>query len=79
MQKIAFIRALLSDMEILVLDESTANLDESSRNLVFKILKKKNITIVNSTHDPDMFEFVDQHFQISLNDENRIITSTNFD
>ena len=76
MQKIAFIRALLSDMEILVLDESTANLDETSRNLVFKILKKRNITIVNSTHDPDMFEFVDQHLQISLNDENRVITST---
>ena len=73
MQKIAFVRALLSDIEILVLDESTANLDETSRKLVFEILKSRKVTIVNSTHDPEMFDAVDNHIQISIEDEKRVI------
>ena len=56
MQKIAFIRALISDVEILLLDESTANLDDNSRDLIFNILQNKKITIINSTHDPDQFK-----------------------
>ena len=36
MQKIAFIRAFLSDTEILLLDEATANLDENSKILFLK-------------------------------------------
>ena len=51
MQKIAFIRALITDVEILLLDESTANLDDKSRDLIFNILQEKDITIINSTHD----------------------------
>ena len=51
MQKVAFIRALLSDLEVLILDESTSNLDDYSRNLIFEILENKQVTIINSTHD----------------------------
>ena len=51
MQKVSFIRALLADIEILILDESTSNLDSESRNLIFDVLKRKNITIINSTHN----------------------------
>ena len=40
MQKISFIRALLSGLDILVLDESTSNLDTDSKALIYKILKK---------------------------------------
>ena len=64
---------MLSDIEILVLDESTANLDETSRKLVFEILKSRKVTIVNSTHDPEMFDAVDNHIQISIEDEKRVI------
>ena len=49
MQKISFIRALLADTELLLLDESTSNLDAETRNLIFSILKNQNITIINST------------------------------
>jgi ATP-binding cassette, subfamily B, bacterial len=73
MQKIAFIRALLSNVEILLLDESTANLDDSTRNLIFKILKEKNITIINSTHDPEKFLEVDSYLNIFIEDEIRSI------
>ncbi len=74
MQKISFIRALLADTEILLLDESTANLDTQSRNLIFDILKKQKITIINSTHDPNNFKNVDNHLQIVIdNDKRKVI------
>tara|TARA_A100001011_G_scaffold358624_1_gene404513 strand:- start:2651 stop:4270 length:1620 start_codon:yes stop_codon:yes gene_type:complete len=73
MQKIAFIRALLSEPDILLLDESTANLDDYSRKLIFKILGDKQVTIINSTHDPENFENVDNHLKIDIVDEKRIL------
>ena len=48
MQKIAFV-SLLSDAEILLLDEATANLDEKSKNTIFTLLKENKFTIINST------------------------------
>ena len=77
MQKIAFVRALLSDLEILLLDESTANLDDNSRDYIFKILRSKNVTILNSTHDPEKFLDVDSHFHIEIENEKRKIIQKN--
>ena len=70
MQKISFIRSLLSDTELLLLDESTSNLDSETRNLIFNILKSKDITIINSTHNHDEFEY-DHHLKIEYFDEKR--------
>ena len=47
MQKIAFIRALVSNTEILLLDEATANLDSISKITIFNLLKSKNSIIYN--------------------------------
>lgn len=71
MQKIAFVRALLSNPEILILDESTANLDDASRKLIFKLLSEKKVTIINSTHDPENFENVNNFLKIEIIDEKR--------
>ena len=73
MQKIAFIRALVSNVEILLLDESTANLDDKTRNHIFDILSKSDLTIINSTHDPDNFKDIDNHYKIELINERREI------
>tara|TARA_B100000902_G_scaffold59643_1_gene66750 strand:- start:31788 stop:33410 length:1623 start_codon:yes stop_codon:yes gene_type:complete len=73
MQKIAFIRALISEVDILLLDESTANLDDKSRDLIFNIVEEKKITIINSTHDADQFKNIDHHININIIGENRII------
>lgn len=73
MQKIAFIRALISESDVLILDESTANLDDKSRDLIFSLLEKKKITIINSTHDPDQFRNIDHHINIDIVEEERII------
>ena len=76
MQKIAFIRALLSDIDILLLDEATANLDDASKDKIFDLLHERKITIVNSTHDPESFGNVDGNLKINIVDEKRIITLT---
>jgi ABC-type bacteriocin/lantibiotic exporter with double-glycine peptidase domain len=72
MQKVAFIRALISGVEILLLDESTSNLDTETKDLLFKLIKKqKNLTIINSTHDPENFSYASNHVKISIIDEKR--------
>lgn len=73
MQKIAFIRALLLAPDILLLDEATSNLDIQTKNMIFELLKIKNITIVNSTHDPSNFSYYDYHLSIIPGLENNKI------
>tara|TARA_B100000686_G_scaffold122830_1_gene130117 strand:- start:741 stop:2360 length:1620 start_codon:yes stop_codon:yes gene_type:complete len=79
MQKIAFIRALVAKPDILLLDEATSNLDDYSKETIFNLLTKKNITIINSTHDPGSFKNVDLSLDINLNNEKREITEKKFD
>ncbi len=71
MQKIAFIRAILNKPDILLLDEATANLDEISRKEIFNILEEQDITIINSTHDKELFTNVDHHLEIIIQDDAR--------
>ena len=73
MQKIGFIRALLSRPEILLLDESMANLDDASKNLIMSIISEKNITLINSTHDPEFHKNVDSIIKIDIVDEKRVL------
>ncbi len=74
MQKVSFIRAILAESEILFLDESTSNLDDESRELIFKILKDLNITVINSTHNPEYFDY-DNKVKISVKDNKRSLTT----
>jgi ABC-type bacteriocin/lantibiotic exporter with double-glycine peptidase domain len=73
MQKVGFIRAILSNVEILLLDESTSNLDRNSKSLILNVLTDKNITVINSTHDPTSFQKVDRHIQIDIVKNKRIV------
>ncbi len=73
MQKISFIRALVSNCDILLLDEATANLDDKSKEIIFDLLQDREITIINSTHDPESFKKVDFNLDIEIIDEKRII------
>ena len=70
MQKISFIRALLAEVEILLLDESTSNLDVDTKQFIFNILNNKNITIINSTHNHEDFSY-DHHIRIVYSGEKR--------
>ena len=70
MQKISFMRTLLASSDIILLDESTSNLDEKTKNQIFNILKEKNLTIINSTHNPLDFNY-DNHISIGYEGEKR--------
>ena len=70
MQKISFIRALLSKVEILILDESMSNLDSKTKELIYSILNELKITIINSTHSQDGLNY-DHHLEINLINDKR--------
>ena len=69
MQKIAFIRAFISNPRILFLDESTANLDTRSKEIVKNLLSKKDFTIINSTHNLEDFQNYDYSIELSVTEE----------
>ena len=76
MQKISFIRAILSKVDVLVLDESMSNLDTKTKQLIYSILKKLNLTIINSTHSIENLDY-DNHFEIQIDEDIRKITKQN--
>ena len=63
MQKIAFIRTLVYGVDILILDESTANLDLESKKVIYRIIEDLNITIINSTHNHNELLSYDYHIK----------------
>lgn len=77
MQKIAFVRAMVSDADILLLDEATANIDDKSKKLLFELLNQDKITIINSTHLPEEFENIDNHLEIKIDNEKRLFKLKN--
>ena len=74
MQKISFIRALLNNVEILFLDESTSNLDDTTKDQISKILNNLDITIVNSTHNPEDFLFQHQIKVKKVENKTQLVT-----
>ena len=70
MQKLSFIRALLANPDLLLLDESTSNLDSKSKILIYKILSDLDITIVNSTHSSE--ELIDYDVELKLSESKGI-------
>jgi tungstate transport system ATP-binding protein len=55
MQRVAIARAIVTDPEVLLLDEPTANLDPVSaskmEDLIADIIRKETVTIIMTTHD----------------------------
>ena len=78
MQKISFSRVLLNDVNVLILDESTANLDQETKTQIYKIISQLDITIINSTHSLDELENYDVQIQIQFDkDDKKIINKIN--
>lgn len=53
LQKVLICRALISDPDLIILDEPTASIDDSTTDEIFKLLKgiSKSIPVVIVTHD----------------------------
>ena len=67
MQKVAFIRSLLTEPDLLILDEATSNLDKESKKVIYEILNKSNLTILNSTHSSQELEKYDCEYAFEKN------------
>ncbi len=63
-QRILLCRALLSDKEILLLDEPTSNLDQKTTNLIVNKLKESQRTVLFTTHNTQSLEFIDSVLNI---------------
>ncbi|MBI9098964.1 MAG: ATP-binding cassette domain-containing protein [Spirochaetaceae bacterium] len=77
---ISFLRAMMTDPEILFLDEPTTSIDKknvSRLNAIIKELKKRQKTIITVTHDFLLAKSIADN--IILIDEGRIIKSGSFD
>ena len=66
MQRIAVARAVFSDSPVLLLDESTSALDESTESRLLENLKKMtDKTVVIVTHRPAALRICDTIFNIT--------------
>ena len=63
-QRVAIARALVTQPEIVLADEPTANLDSSTALTILKLMKRLNeeekATFIFSTHDPAITSFADR-------------------
>ena len=67
-QRVVITRALVNSPSVIFADEPTGNLDSNTGNVVieslFELNKKKGITLVIVTHDPDLAAMCDRQIQM---------------
>ena len=73
LQKISFMRSLLNDTKLLLLDESTSNIDVESKSHIKDILKQKQITVINCTHNIEDFDY-QEHYIVTIQSGKRTVT-----
>ena len=73
MQKVSFIRALLNDVNILLLDESLSNVDKNTKDSILSVVEEMDITIINITHNLEDFSSYDSHLKLIINNEKRSV------
>lgn len=68
-QRVAVVRSLVNDPEILLADEPTGNLDLETGRVVLEMIgdlaKKSNKTLIMVTHSPEAVAYADQVFRVS--------------
>ncbi|MBN1467813.1 MAG: ABC transporter ATP-binding protein [Fusobacteriaceae bacterium] len=67
-QRVAIARALVTEPEIILADEPTANLDSKTSEQILELMKKLNVsnktTFIFSTHDPDVLKYANRIVKI---------------
>ena len=67
-QRVAIARALVNHPEVIFADEPTGNLDSENgarvEDLLFKLNRKKGITLIVVTHDADLAKKCDRRFEM---------------
>jgi putative ABC transport system ATP-binding protein len=67
-QRVAIVRALVNDPDLVLADEPTGNLDQETGTKVMEMIsdltRKQNKTLVMVTHSPDAMAWADQIFSV---------------
>lgn len=67
-QRVAIARALVTNPQIVIADEPTANLDSETSQSILRLMRdlneKEKTTFIFSTHDPDVLKFAKQTVKI---------------
>ncbi len=64
-QRVAIVRALVTEPRVVLLDEPTSGLGEDETRRVLDLLATTNATVMIATHDPLVMEWCDEIFQLS--------------
>ena len=67
-------RSLLNNTKLLLLDESTSNIDTASKEHIRNILNSRKISVINCTHNIEDFDY-QERFVITVDEESRIINN----
>ena len=75
-QRVAMARAIVSDPQILLADEPTANLDLATGEMIIEIFKRLSLemgtTIITATHDHKMLKISDRILWIMAGEVDKI-------
>ena len=77
-QFIAFLRAILTQRDIIILDEAASNLHIDTRNLMYEILQKYNLCsiLIMISHQQDGLYFLNKTLELTHENKKNVVSSS---